>query len=65
MFQAQRRVNARYVVGPDGSLLTLTDLQQPDSERWVIQRKAQVASAVRGGLISLESFWNELNHFAV
>lgn len=43
-----------YVIGPDGSPLTVADLPPPDTKRWVIRRKAEVVAAVRGGLISLE-----------
>jgi hypothetical protein len=44
----------RYVVGPDGSALTIADLPTKDTKRWVIRRKAEVVAAVRGGLLSLE-----------
>ena len=44
----------RYVVGPEGSPLTIADLPSPDTKRWVIRRKAEVVAAVRGGLLSLE-----------
>ena len=30
------------VIGPAGDLLTLDDLPPPDTERWVIRRKAEV-----------------------
>jgi hypothetical protein len=43
-----------YVIGPDGSPLTLSDLPKPETQRWVIRRKAEVVAAVRGGLLSLE-----------
>lgn len=43
-----------YVIGPDGSPLTIADLPPPDTKRWVIRRKAEVVAAVRGGLLSLE-----------
>lgn len=43
-----------YVIGPDGSPLTLADLPNPSTKRWVIRRKAEVVAAVRGGLLSLE-----------
>jgi len=43
-----------YVIGPDGTPLTLSDLPPADTKRWVIRRKAEVVAAVRGGLISLE-----------
>ncbi len=44
-----------YVIGPDGTALTIADLPPPTTKRWVIRRKAEVVSAVRGGLLSLES----------
>ena len=44
----------KYVIGPDGSLLTIADLPQPGTKRWVIRRKAEVIAAVRGGLLSFE-----------
>jgi Protein of unknown function (DUF1153) len=42
------------VRGPDGSVLTIADLPSPSTKRWVIRRKAIIAAAVRGGLISLD-----------
>jgi len=48
----RRRVN--YVIGPDGSPLTIADLPPTSTRRWVIRRKAEVVAAVRGGLLSLE-----------
>jgi len=44
----------RYVIGPDGSPLTIADLPSPSTKRWVIRRKAAVVAAVRGGLLSLD-----------
>ncbi len=43
-----------YVIGPDGRRLTLADLPIPETNRWVIRRKAEIVAAVRGGLLSLE-----------
>ncbi|MEM9122506.1 MAG: DUF1153 domain-containing protein [Pseudomonadota bacterium] len=43
-----------YVIGPDGSPLTIADLPPTDTKRWVIRRKAEVVAAVRGGLITME-----------
>ena len=37
-----------YVIGPDGTPLTLQDLPPPTTKRWVIRRKAEVVAAVRG-----------------
>jgi hypothetical protein len=56
MLQEQRLNNKgeRYVIGPTGAALTLADLPPPDTERWVIRRKAEVVAAVRGGLLSLD-----------
>ena len=47
------RPRVKYVIGPDGSPLTIADLP-PSTKRWVIRRKAEVVAAVRGGLLSLE-----------
>lgn len=48
------RSKIKYVIGPDGSPLTVADLPPVTTKRWVIRRKAEVVAAVRGGLISLE-----------
>ena len=48
------RPRVRYVIGPDGSPLTVADLPPKNTRRWVIRRKAEVVAAVRGGLLSLE-----------
>src|SRR5262249_13010443 len=50
----QIRPRVKYVIGPDGSPLTIADLPPSDTKRWVIRRKAEVVAAVRGGLLSLE-----------
>jgi hypothetical protein len=50
----QVRPRVKYVIGPDGSPLTIADLPPRDTQRWVIRRKAEVVAAVRGGLLSLE-----------
>ena len=57
MLQQEQRLNnkgERYVIGPTGAALTLADLPPPNTERWVIRRKAEVVAAVRGGLLSLD-----------
>ena len=51
---AEPRAKVNYVMGPDGSPLTIADLPPTNTKRWVIRRKAEVVAAVRGGLISLE-----------
>ena len=54
----QIRPRVKYVIGPDGSPLTIADLPPRDTKRWVIRRKAEVVAAVRGGLLSLEEACN-------
>ncbi|RPD36907.1 DUF1153 domain-containing protein [Candidatus Liberibacter solanacearum] len=44
----------KYVIGPDGSPLTIANLPPPNTRRWVVRRKAEVVAAVQGGLLSLE-----------
>ncbi|AQX18761.1 Protein of unknown function (DUF1153) [Bartonella sp. CDC_skunk] len=48
------KTQIKYVIGPDGSPLTITDLPPTTTKRWVIRRKAEVVAAVRGGLLSLD-----------
>ena len=48
------RPRVKYVIGPDGSPLTISDLPPSNTRRWVIRRKAEVVAAVRGGLLSLD-----------
>ncbi len=52
------RPRVKYVIGPDGSPLTVADLPPVTTKRWVIRRKAEVVAAVRGGLLSLEEACN-------
>ncbi|MEL6747043.1 MAG: DUF1153 domain-containing protein [Pseudomonadota bacterium] len=54
MAEQNIRTRLRYVMGPDGSPLTIADLPSPQTKRWVIRRKAEVVAAVRGGLLSIE-----------
>lgn len=54
----QVRPRVKYVIGPDGSPLTIADLPPASTRRWVIRRKAEVVAAVRGGLLSLEEACN-------
>ena len=51
---SERKARPASVIGPAGKPLTIDDLPPPDTERWVIRRKAEVVAAVRAGLISLE-----------
>jgi hypothetical protein len=49
-----RHVGPLFVLGPSGERLGIDDLPPPNTRRWVIRRKAEVVSAVRGGLLSRE-----------
>ena len=51
---SERTGRPNSVIGPAGRPLTIDDLPPPNTERWVIRRKAEVVAAVRAGLISLE-----------
>lgn len=48
------RPRTKFVIGPDGSPLTIAGLPPSSTRRWVIRRKAEVVAAVRGGLLSLD-----------
>ena len=53
----QQRLNSkgeRYVIGPTGAPLTLSDVPPENTQRWVIRRKAEVVAAVHGGLLTLD-----------
>jgi len=45
---------AKYVIGPDGSPLTIADLPSSATKRWPTRRKGNVVAAVCGGLVSVE-----------
>ena len=47
------RPRVKYVIGPDGSPLTIADLPAPGTKRWVIRRKAEVVAAVRVAALCL------------
>jgi hypothetical protein len=42
----------KYVIGPLGNRMTIDQLPPPETERWVVRRKAEVIAAIRGDLIS-------------
>ena len=46
--------DAKFIIGPYGTRLSIADLPPPSTERWVIRRKAEVVAAVKGGLLSFE-----------
>ncbi len=50
----ERTARPASVIGPAGKPLTIDDLPPPNTERWVIRRKAEVVAAVRGGLLSID-----------
>ena len=54
MTDQQLHAHVRYVIGPDGSPLTIANLPPKDTKRWVIRRKAEVVAALRGGLLSFD-----------
>jgi len=41
------------VIGPDGQLLNLGNLPAPGTRRWVARHKAEVVTAVEGGILSI------------
>ena len=49
-----QKIRPASVIGPLGELLTLETLPSVNSTRWVIRRKAEVVSAVNGGLLSID-----------
>ncbi len=44
----------RFVTGPDGTPVSMSDLPPSGTQRWVVRRKALVVCAVRGGLLTVE-----------
>ena len=42
------------VIGPLGEVLTLDSLPPPGTTRWVVRRKAEVVSAVKGGILTVD-----------
>lgn len=54
-------VRPQEVVGPLGYALSLDDLPPPDTQRWIPRRKAEVVSAVEGGLITIEEACERYN----
>ncbi len=46
--------NGKYIIDADGPRSKAANLPAASTKRWVIRRKAQVVSAVRKGVLSLE-----------
>ena len=42
------------VVGPNGKTVSLSSLPESNTTRWVTSRKAQLISAINGGLLTVE-----------
>ncbi len=54
-----KKVNGRRTATlPDGSIISLSDLPEPKTTRWVASRKAKVVKGVLYGLISQEEALN-------
>lgn len=49
----EQRATRSQVIGPDGSVLTPANLPPANTVRWIARRKAEVVTAVRGGLLSM------------
>ena len=47
-----QKIRPAQVIGPLGEPLALDSLPPPSNTRWVVRRKAEVVSAVNGGLLS-------------
>ncbi|MGB5077114.1 MAG: DUF1153 domain-containing protein [Sphingorhabdus sp.] len=48
-----QKIRPAQVIGPLGEPLTLKSLPPAGTTRWVVRRKAEVVSAVNGGLLSI------------
>ena len=63
-----QKIRPGQVIGPLGEPLTIDSLPPPSTRRWVVRRKAEVVSAVNGGLLSvddvLERYGRTLEEFA-
>ena len=57
----ERKGRVSYVIGPDGSPLTIADLPAPETKRWVVRRKAEVVAAVNGGLLTIDEVLERYN----
>jgi hypothetical protein len=49
-----QKIRPAQVIGPLGEPLTLESLPPPETQRWVVRRKAEVVAAVNGGLLSVD-----------
>lgn len=49
-----QKIRPGFVIGPLGEALSLEMLPPPETTRWVVRRKAEVVSAVNGGLLTID-----------
>ena len=49
-----QKIRPAQVIGPLGEPLTIESLPPASTTRWVVRRKAEVVSAVNGGLLSVD-----------
>ena len=49
-----QKIRPAQVIGPLGEPLGIEDLPPPNTQRWVVRRKAEVVAAVNGGLLSID-----------
>jgi hypothetical protein len=49
-----QKIRPAHVIGPLGEPLTVETLPPRGTTRWVVRRKAEVVSAVNGGLLSVD-----------
>ncbi len=49
-----QKIRPAQVIGPLGEPLTLESLPPPETQRWVVRRKAEVVAAVNGGLLTVD-----------
>jgi hypothetical protein len=49
-----QKIRPARVIGPLGEPLTLENLPSPTTTRWVVRSKAEVVSAVNGGLLTVD-----------
>ena len=56
-----QKIRPHQVIGPLGESLTLDSLPPPNTNRWVVRRKAEVVAAVNGGLLSVDDVCERYN----
>ena len=49
-----QKIRPAQVIGPLGEPLTIDDLPKPNTQRWVVRRKAEVVAAVNGGMLTID-----------